>query len=163
MDNFAAIDFETANGKPTSVCSVGIVIVKDGEVTDKFYSLIHPEPNYYGYYNTKVHGLTEEDTKDAHIFPEVWKLISPKLKGLCLVAHNKGFDENCLKKVFKTYDMDYPDYEFCCTYQGAKKKIKDIENYKLNTVAAYCGYNMVHHHEALDDAYACAIIAMKIL
>ena len=28
MKDFAAIDFETANGKRTSVCSVGIVIVK---------------------------------------------------------------------------------------------------------------------------------------
>ena len=27
MKDFAAIDFETANGKRTSVCSVGIVIV----------------------------------------------------------------------------------------------------------------------------------------
>ena len=32
MRNFAAIDFETANGKRTSVCSVGIVIVKDGKI-----------------------------------------------------------------------------------------------------------------------------------
>ena len=42
MDNFAAIDFETANNERTSVCSVGVVIVKDGEIVDKFYSLIHP-------------------------------------------------------------------------------------------------------------------------
>lgn len=27
MTNFAAIDFETANGRRSSVCSVGIVIV----------------------------------------------------------------------------------------------------------------------------------------
>ena len=33
MDNFVAIDFETANFVQSSVCSVGIVIVKDGEVT----------------------------------------------------------------------------------------------------------------------------------
>ena len=50
MDNFAAIDFETANNERTSVCSVGVVIVKDGEIVDKFYSLIHPEPDYYLYW-----------------------------------------------------------------------------------------------------------------
>ena len=59
MDNFAAIDFETANNERTSVCSVGVVIVKDGEIVDKFYSLIHPEPDYYLYWNTCVHGLTD--------------------------------------------------------------------------------------------------------
>ena len=37
MRNFAAIDFETANGKRTSVCSVGVVIVKDGKIVNKIY------------------------------------------------------------------------------------------------------------------------------
>lgn len=31
MKDFAAIDFETANGKRTSVCSVGVVIVRNGK------------------------------------------------------------------------------------------------------------------------------------
>lgn len=44
MKDFVAIDFETANAERCSVCSVGIVIVKDGEIVDKFYSLIQPEP-----------------------------------------------------------------------------------------------------------------------
>ena len=50
MNSFAAIDFETANNERTSVCSVGVVIVKEGEFVDSFYSLIQPEPNYYLYY-----------------------------------------------------------------------------------------------------------------
>lgn len=38
MKDFAAIDFETANNERSSVCSVGIVVVRDGEIVDKFYS-----------------------------------------------------------------------------------------------------------------------------
>ena len=45
MTDFAAIDFETANECPSSVCSVGVVIVRDGQIVDSFYRLIHPEPN----------------------------------------------------------------------------------------------------------------------
>ena len=45
MKDFAAIDFETANNERSSVCSVGIVIVRNGEIVDSFYSLIQPEPN----------------------------------------------------------------------------------------------------------------------
>lgn len=44
MKDFAAIDFETANHERSSVCSVGIVIVRNGEIVDSFYSLINPEP-----------------------------------------------------------------------------------------------------------------------
>ena len=93
MDNFAAIDFETANNERTSICSVGVVIVRNGEIADRFYSLVHPEPDYYLYWNTRIHGLTQEDTAHAPVFSEVWKQVAPKIEGLPLVAHNKAFDE----------------------------------------------------------------------
>ena len=44
MKDFAAIDFETANGKRTSVCSVGVVIVRNGKIVKKIYRLIRPAP-----------------------------------------------------------------------------------------------------------------------
>ena len=62
MTDFAAIDFETANRNPSSVCSVGVVIVRGGEVVERIYRLIRPCPNYYDYWNTRVHGLTRQDT-----------------------------------------------------------------------------------------------------
>ena len=93
MRDFAAIDFETANNERSSVCSVGIVIVRDGEIVDSFYSLIQPEPNYYNYWCSQVHGLCREDTEDAPIFPKVWEQIEPLIEGLPFVAHNKPFDE----------------------------------------------------------------------
>lgn len=162
MDNFAAIDFETANNERTSVCSVGVVIVKNGEIVDKFYSLIHPEPDYYLYWNIKVHGITQQDTENAPVFSAVWKQIMPKIEGLPLVAHNKAFDEGCLKAVFRAYCMDYPDYQFHCTYQ-ASRKIKGLCNHQLHTVAEYCGFELKNHHHALADAEACACIALQLL
>ena len=50
MTDFCAIDFETANECPSSVCSVGVVVVRGGEIVDTFYSLIHPEPEYYQWF-----------------------------------------------------------------------------------------------------------------
>lgn len=41
--DFAAIDFETANECRTSVCSAGVVVVRNGEIVENFYSLIRPE------------------------------------------------------------------------------------------------------------------------
>ena len=115
MRDFVAIDFETANGARSSVCSVGLVIVRNGIVIDKIYELIKPEPNHYSYWNVMVHGLTNEDTDNSPVFPDVWCNIASKIEGLPLVAHNSPFDSSCLKAVFKSYQMDYPDYEFHCT------------------------------------------------
>ena len=163
MRDFVAIDFETANGYRSSVCSVGIIIVRDGVITDKIYELIKPDPNYYSFWNTQVHGLTSEDTKNSPIFPDVWTSITPRIGELPLVAHNSPFDSGCLKAVFKTYRMDYPDYEFHCTLKASRKLFRDIENHKLSTVAMRCGFQLTNNHHALADAEACAVIALQTL
>ena len=163
MENFAAIDFETANGARSSVCSVGIVIVRNGQIVDTFYSLIHPEPDYYAWFCQQVHGLSDRDTCNAPLFPEVWAQIEPLIEGLPLVAHNSRFDEGCLKAVFRVYQMDYPDYEFHDTLCAARRCFRHLPNHQLHTVAAACGYCLENHHHALADAEACAWIAREIL
>lgn len=165
MRDFAAIDFETANGCRSSVCSVGVVIVRDGQITDRFYSLIYPRPDFFTYWTTRVHGLTMQDVEDAPLFPDVWARIAPLIEGLPLVAHNSPFDEGCLRAVFLEYGMDYPDdYRFHCTCRAARRRLGNIlPNHQLHTVAHHCGYDLTHHHHALADAEACAAIAVKLL
>ena len=164
MTDFAAIDFETANEQPCSVCSVGVVVVRDGQVVDRFYSLIHPEPEYYQWFCQRVHGLSEEDTDNAPVFPKVWAQIEPLIEGLPLVAHNARFDEGCLKAVFRVYQMDYPDYVFHDTLAASRQHFGCLlPNHQLQTVSAACGYDLTRHHHALADAEACAAIAMQIL
>ncbi|MBR3559199.1 MAG: 3'-5' exonuclease [Bacteroidales bacterium] len=163
MTDFAAIDFETANNERSSVCAVGVVVVRKGELADRFYSLIKPEPEHYNKWNTLIHGLTLEDTACAPLFPEVWAQVMPLIEGLPLVAHNKVFDEACLKAVMRCYQMDYPRYKIHCTCQASRRKFPQAENHRLDTVAALCGYDLQNHHHALADAEACAWIARRIL
>lgn len=163
MLNFAAIDFETANHNRSSVCSVGIVIVKNGEIKDKVYSLIRPRPNFYASWASEIHGICYNDTINEPEFPDIWKNIIPKLENLPLVAHNSVFDSTCLKAVHALYGMPYPDYKFYCTYRIAKKKYPHIENHKLHTIAKLVGFDLQNHHHALADAEACAEIARNII
>lgn len=164
MLDFVAIDFETANKYLTSVCSVGIVIVHDGIITERFYSLVRPEPEWYAYYHTRIHGMKANDTKDARVFPFVWQEIAPKVEGLPFVAHGALFEKGCLEALFRMYQMDYPDYEFHCTHQASRKAFPDLlPNHKLPTVALHCGFDLSNHHHALADAEACAAIAVKVL
>lgn len=166
LQDFIAIDFETANGQRSSVCSVGLVVVERGVLTNELYSLIHPNPNYYTYWCTQVHGLTRADTDDAPYFPEVWQELSRHLPtGLPFVAHNAPFDEGCLRAAFQCYDMAYPTaYRFLCTLSGARRYFgRSLPNHQLHTVSAHCGYDLTQHHHALADARACAHIALALL
>ncbi len=180
--DFVAIDFETANQEPSSVCSVGVVMVRNGRVADSFYSLIQPEPNYYNYWCQRVHGLSHQDTDDAPVFSKVWQQLEEKLSDVFFsdqlpfdnlrdlittipfVAHNARFDEGCLKAAFKVYQMDYPDYRFYDTLKASRRQFgHSLPNHQLQTVAAACGYSLQNHHNALADAEACAAIALYLL
>ena len=164
LNNFAAIDFEIANSELSSICSVGVVIVRDRKIVDKIYNLIRPEPEYYWSRFTEIHGLRWEDTCNERVFSDVWTDITTKIEGLPLVAHNSSFDEGCLKLAFRVYQMEYPDYKFFCTYKAARRVFgQTLPNHQLQTVAAYCGYNLENHHYALADAEAAAAIALKIM
>ena len=180
--DFIAIDFETANQHPSSVCSVGVVMVRNGQIADTFYSLIQPEPNYYSYFCQRVHGITQSDTDGAPVFSKVWQqleeriveVFSPdsqdtddirhQIAAIPFVAHNARFDEGCLKAVFRVYQMDYPDYRFYDTLTASRRQFgHSLPNHQLHTVAAACGYDLKRHHHALADAEACAAIAFYLL
>lgn len=172
MRDFIAIDFETANERPSSVCSVGAVLVRNGVADKTFYSLIRPEPDYYKWFCQRVHGITEEDTCCAQCFPSVWAELERTFAGdrgledlgLPFVAHNSIFDERCLKSVFRVYRMDYPDYVFHDTLCASRRHFGcSLPNHQLHTVANACGYDLINHHHALADAEACACIAIHIL
>lgn len=169
LRDFIAIDFETANQQPSSVCSVGAVMVQNGQVADSFYSLIQPEPNYYSYFCQRVHGLGHDDTDHAPVFPTVWLQLEQRMARAFstlppFVAHNARFDEGCLKAAFKVYQMDYPDYRFYDTLTASRRLFgHSLPNHQLHTVAAACGYDLTRHHHALADAEACAAIALYIL
>ena len=83
--DFIAIDFETANQQPSSVCSIGVVMVHNGLVADSFYSLIQPEPNYYNYWCQRVHGLSQCDTDDAPVFSKVWQQLEEKIADVTIL------------------------------------------------------------------------------
>ncbi len=45
--NFVAMDFETANHQPYSACSLALVMVKNSQIVDEFYTLIQPETPFF--------------------------------------------------------------------------------------------------------------------
>ena len=106
MKDFVAIDFESANDRHGSICSVGIVIVKNGEIVDKFYSLIRPRPNYYNYWHSKIHGLHNKDTDYAPSFKEVWGKVSkfpaPLMKALqsSELCRQSGLPQRGMKSLY---------------------------------------------------------------
>ncbi|MDE5627348.1 MAG: 3'-5' exoribonuclease, partial [Candidatus Amulumruptor sp.] len=104
-------------------------------------------------------------TDTARFFPEVWADLERFIGTLPLVAHNKQFDERCIRACFRHYDMFYPEYPFYCTLVKARTSIPRqlCSSFSLPVLAGFLGIPFDNHHNALADAEACAKIAMALL
>lgn len=152
--NFVAIDVETAIGKRWSICQIGLAIVENGKIIKTISKLVKPPNNEYSQWNINVHGITPERTENKPLFPEVWEEIYPFLAGKKLVAHNASFDMNCLQQTLEFYDLLVPELECYCTFK--------MTGQKLNIACDAYGIELLNHHDASDDAVACAEVYLKV-
>lgn len=159
--DFVAIDFETANSIRSSVCSIGIVKVKNGIIVEEMQTHINPLSEFH-YYNTKIHGITEEMVLSAPTFEEFWPSFKGFIENQTIIAHNASFDISVLKESIKRCHESIPNFEYGCSYQIAKKVWPDLYNHKLSTVSNYLDISL-RHHDALEDARASALITLEAL
>jgi len=159
--NYIAIDFETANEKRNSPCSIGIVVVKNGRVIEKMHYLIRPKEMRFMPINIGIHGIRPAMVKNEPEFDKVWDKIKHHFNEDLVIAHNASFDISVLRKTAELYDIKLPSFEYICTMKLAKNFYKQIENAKLNTVSDFLGYEF-KHHDALYDALACSNILLNI-
>jgi DNA polymerase-3 subunit epsilon len=159
--NFIAIDFETANEKRNSPCSIGIVVVKNGQVVERIHHLIRPMEMRFMPINIGIHGIRPAMVEKEPEFDVVWEKIKHHFYGNLVIAHNASFDISVLRKSAELYDIELPAFQYICTMKLAKNFYKGIENAKLNTVNDFLGYEF-KHHDALYDALACSNILLNI-
>lgn len=159
--NFIAIDFETANEKRNSACSIGIAVIKDGRVVEKIHHLIRPREMRFMPINIGIHGIRPAMVVNEPEFDQVWEKIEHYFNESLVIAHNAAFDISVLRKCAELYNIELPYFEYICTMKLAKNFYKGIENVKLNTVNNFLGYEF-KHHDALYDALACSNILLNI-
>lgn len=162
---FVAIDFETATSVRSSACSVGLVVVENGEIVEKFYTLIQPPHNIYDWRTIRIHKIQPEDTIDAPTFDEVYPQIEKIIKNRTIVAHNERFDRSVLKETMEYYGLDYSRLHLKDKWECTVKECRslNIAPARLNDCVEYFGLKLNNHHNALEDAIACAQVYLKVL
>lgn len=160
--DFTAIDFETATSTYSSVCSLGICVVENNKIVERKEFLIKPEPFEFNEYNIQIHGIHPEDVCNEKTFDCLWDRIKPYLEGKTIVAHNAQFDVGALRAVLDKFGIEYPSFEYICTVKLSQKAYPELESHKLNNLGQALGI-CFNHHDACDDAYACAGILIRIV
>jgi DNA polymerase III alpha subunit (gram-positive type) len=68
-----------------------------------------------------------------------------------IVCHNAAFDSNFLRAAYRSCGMIPPVNDFTDTLAMAKRRVEEVSNYKLETLAEYFHLECSGRHRALAD------------
>ena len=161
--DFTAIDFETANGFRGSPCAVGLSKVRGGVVVEEASWLMRPPENHdrFDHHNVRIHGIRPEQVAGLPRFGELFPEIGAFIGGDVLAAHNAAFDLGVIRSGLEVSGLAGPAYDYVCTVMLSRRCYSLVSN-SLPYAAEEAGVPLVNHHDAAEDARACAGILIDI-
>ena len=157
---FVVIDVETACSRVSSICQIGIVGFRNGQIMFEYETLIDPRDDFSSY-NTRIHGIAAEHVLGQPCFAEVHEIVSGHLTGRVTVAHSY-FDKGALAAACRVHDREAVDTTWLDSVRVAKRAWPELPNHKLNVVSRHLGIPL-KHHDALSDARAAGLIVVKAI
>lgn len=154
--NFVAIDFETATENRSSICEIGVSVIRNSKIVETKSWLVKPENNQYSVMNISIHGITPSMTKDSPTFSQVWHEVLPYIENQIVIAHNTAFDMYALKDALDKNQIPYPHFKFYCSLRAAKYVIKDTYGYSLSWLSYLLKIPYETEHRAEYDASVAA-------
>ena len=161
MTTFNAIDVETANSDRASICQIGIVQVRNGQVRDQWQTLVNPKCLFSGH-NIGIHGIDQKMVKSSPTFPEIINELRARLNGTILVSHTP-FDRGALDSAADWHRLEplrVTWLDSAAIVRRAWPKDYARTGYGLANVAQDLGIAF-KHHDALEDARAAAEIVLR--
>lgn len=163
-DEFICFDIETTglSAKKDRMTEIGAVRVKNGEILDSFSTFVHPEMPIPAKI-TQLTGISDDMVsgapKEADAVRSFFEFCG---NDAILVAHNADFDTSFMRVAAERNDITY-NYTSIDTLTIAKSILRDIKDYKLNTIADYLRLGKFNHHRATDDAEMLAKIFINFV
>lgn len=149
------LDTETATSSgPPHLLELGAVRVEDGEVVAHLERFVLPQvpidPE-----TTLVHGIEEDDVRDAPLAAEVLAELSTLCEGAWLAAHNARFDAKVLAYEYARAGLDAPEGPWIDSLVLAREAFPDAPDHKLGSLVEHLDLDAGTLHRALSDAVAC--------
>lgn len=163
---FAAFDTETTGIDPRSarIIEFGLVIFDNGEVVERFQTLIHPEcllpPEI-----TRITGIKDDDLVGKPVFADLADDLERRLVAQPLLAYNAAFDRSMVEGEFRRLGRSIAlpvfldPFPFC---HEAFKVAKKTKTAKLVDIAAFMGIALESAHRADHDAEAAGRVMLAL-
>jgi DNA polymerase III subunit epsilon len=167
---YIVCDVETTGLSPQyhRITEISLVKIQDGEITDKFSTLVNPK-QHIPKEITYLTGIANEDVINQPTFEK----IAPKIinffedinfNNTIFVGHNVSFDFKFVSESFGRLDEPIKfDVRTLCTCKLARRLLRQLKSKSLGNVAEYLGIMQARKHRAFDDTLATAKILLHFL
>ncbi len=158
--DFVVIDVETANGRLSSICQVGIASFRRGELAETWESLIDPEDDFSPF-NISIHGINASQVRGAPTWEEVFPQVISRLRGKITVSHTP-FDRLALARACERYALK----GCACRWLDSARVVRTAwprfsrSGYGLSSIAAHLGIEY-QAHDALEDARCAGLVLLR--
>lgn len=164
MSRIAVIDFETTGLSPTMgdrATEVAIVLVEDGQVVDRFQSLMNAGVHIPSFI-TSLTGITNAMVATAPVAEQVMVEASRFVGSAPMVAHNASFDRRFWQAELARAG-EAAAQPFACTMLVARRLYPQAPSHKLGVLVDYHQLPKAGRaHRAMADAEMAASLLGQI-
>lgn len=158
---FVALDVETANSDPASICQIGLAFVApDGGmyVTSAYVDPCQP----FSSFNIQLHGIGPEKVRGAARFPTVLQDLAHLLAGQPLIQHST-FDRGAIAGACRAHGLTAPAWRWENSVSIARRAWPEFRGnggHGLGHLKRALGLEF-DHHDAGEDAKAAAMVVLR--
>lgn len=157
---FIAIDVETANADPSSICQIGLAFVDPDNGIEVVCTFVDPKQPFDNF-NTSVHGIGPADVRGKPTFKEAYSHIAPILARQPVVQHS-DFDRKAISAACAHWQVSGEALSWVDSVAVARKAWPEFignGGHGLAHLKEALQLNFVHHN-AGEDAKAAAQVVL---
>lgn len=150
--DYVIVDLETTGLSPVTneIIEIGAIKVRNDEIVDRLDLLVKPQ-NKVNPFITRLTGITNKMLEDGVEIEEALKTFLDFASDSVLMAHNAKFDMSFLNNNLQRHFNLTLENKCLDTLVLSRKYVKDIPNYKLETLANHFDVNYSGAHRSVKD------------
>lgn len=163
-DTYVIFDVETTglSAAYDTIIELAAVKMRNGDVIDRFERFADPHRPLPAKIK-ELTGITDEMLVGAPELSDVLRDFKSFIEGTTLAAHNARFDIGFLQAGFRKFNLGEITNPVIDTLEMARNFVPGLKNYKLNTLCAHFGIELVSHHRAVYDAEATGHLLWRMI
>lgn len=160
--DFVAVDVETANADPASICQIGFATFACGALLDNWAWAVNPQ-TYFSGRNIAIHGIRAADVAQAPSWAECHADIVGVLGGRVVVSHT-AFDVTAIARACARAARPQIDARWVDSARIARRAFvrHARRGWGLGSLARFLDIDFAHH-DAGEDARAAGLVVVAAI